>query len=444
MDRPPAPIRVSIVGGGFVGITTAVSFGERGHEIELVESDPARLASLREGRIPFFEPGVEEGWRALQQAGRVHVASALTRPADVVFLCVGTPQGPDGAPDLSQVAAAAAAVCDALSRWPEAPAVVVKSTVPPGTGRNVVLPALERAGALGVAFGLASNPEFLREGSALADARHPDRIVVGPFDGLSASRLRALYSGYSSPYVETTPETSETIKYVANAFLATKVAFANEIGNVCEPLGVHVDEVMRGVGLDPRIGPLFLRAGLGFGGSCFPKDVTAFAHLAREHGAPSRILEAVLEQNEAQPLRAVSLAQELIGPLPGKRVVILGLAFKAETSDVRETRALPLYRALVEAGAEVTCCDPIAGPSFAALVGEELRIVADPRAALRGQDLAIVQTEWPHFRAIPPADYLALMRRAAIVDGRRALDGAALAAAGAEYRAIGVGRGDKK
>lgn len=434
-------MKITIVGGGFVGIATSVSLAERGHLVTLVESDAPRLSRLARGELPFHEPGLGEAFAAQVTQRNIRCSGSLaTAPAsELVFVCVGTPPRPDGSADLTQLEAASDAIAGAIRGWGRPAVVAVKSTVPPGTTRRIVLARLAPLGVVGDAFGLAANPEFLREGSALADARDPDRIVVGSLDGLAEARMRELYRDMECPYVATTLETAEMTKYAANALLAIKVSFANEMANLCEPVGVHVDDVMKGVGLDARLGPAFLTAGLGFGGSCFPKDVSALAALAREKNVPARLLDAVLETNDAQPLRAIDLAREIVGPLRGKRILILGLAFKAATSDVRGSRALVLYRALAKEGAEVTCTDPVAGDEFARAAGEDVHIVRDVREALVGQDLAILHTAWPEYASLAPDEFLARMRRPAIVDGRRALDAARLHAAGIEYRAIGVG-----
>lgn len=432
-------MRIAIVGGGFVGVTTAVAFAERGHTILLTEADDARLATLRAGRVPFFEPGLAEAFAGASSSGALSVVRSVADAGrlDAAFLCVGTPPRQDGSADVRQLLVAAEQLATSVAaEWRTA--VIVKSTVPPGTAREVVLPALRKRGVPGVDFGLGVNPEFLREGSALVDARKPDRIVVGAFDVIAQARLSELYSGWPCPTLEVSPETAEMIKYASNAYLALKIGFANEIANLCERTGVHVDEVMRGVGMDARIGPQFLRAGLGFGGSCFPKDLRALHSLGQAKASATPILDAVLAANETQPLRAVALVGDVLGGLAGRRVALLGLAFKPATSDVRETRAWPIYRALIEAGAEVVCHDPVAGVEFQRMIGSEVRLAGSPAEALDGADACIIQTEWPEYARLTPADF-ARMRRKVVVDGRRVLDAQKLAGAGITYRAVGVG-----
>ncbi|HWG92322.1 MAG TPA: UDP-glucose/GDP-mannose dehydrogenase family protein [Candidatus Thermoplasmatota archaeon] len=434
-------MRVTIVGAGFVGISTAISLAENNHAVTLVEVNPERLQKLRAGVPFFFEEGVAEALKTELAQGRLAVADSLKNapPAEVIFLCVGTPPAPDGSADLRQLRAAAREVAMAMSHYGHFTTVAVKSTVPPGTTRGAILPILAETGKLGETFGLAMTPEFLREGTALADARNPDRVVIGAADPRGAEVLSTLLRVEGKPLVVTDPETAEMIKYVSNSLLATKVGFANEIANLSYKVGVNVDEVMKAVGLDHRLGPHFLKAGPGFGGSCFPKDLAALDTFARQNGIHLGIVKAVLEGNEAQPLRVVDMAAEVAGGLAGKRVTILGVAFKAGTSDVRETRAQPIYEALVAAGAHVTCYDPIAQDEFCHLLGREVAFAPTVAAALDGADVCILHTDWPEFRSIPAEEFARRMRSPIVVDSRRFLDGRVLAAAGVTYRALGNG-----
>lgn len=436
--------RVSIIGAGYVGLCTGVVFAKHGHDVTIVEVMPERLASLRAGKVPFFEPGVQEALREALDAGRLRATDdhqKAVHDTDVTFLCVGTPQGADGAIDLAFVRGAARDVGKALASKKDYHVVVTKSTVVPGTAEGVVGAEVAVASGKrpGKDFGVASNPEFLREGSAMKDALAPDRIVVGAIDRRAADVVWSLYAAFSCPKITTDPKTAEMIKYAANAFLATKIAFANEMANVCERLGIDYYEVADGIGHDFRINPHFLRAGVGFGGSCFPKDVAAIAHVARSAGAPSGLLDAVLENNEKQPLVAVRLLEEEVGALEGKRIALLGLAFKPDTDDVRETRALPIWQALTDAGADVVCYDPEARDTFRRLA-PEATVVASAQEALTGADGAIVQTEWAELKALPPAKIVAWMRSPVLVDGRRTFDPHAMRAAGVRYRAVGLGK----
>lgn len=412
-------MQLCIVGGGFVGTTSATVFAEWGHAVTLVEVDPRRREALQDGQLPFYEAGLQAAWSA---AGVTVVGSLAeaSRP-ELVFLCVGTPSRSDGGADLRHLREA----CEQIAAQDWDATVVVKSTVPPGTTRDVVTLLVGRA---------AMNPEFLREGCALEDGRSPDRVVLGVQDAVSEERLRELFSGVTCPIVVTDPTTAEMVKYSANAMLATRIAFTNEIGNLCQRTGVDVDEVMHAVGLDFRIGPHFLKAGVGFGGSCFPKDVAALRATAAGLGVEMPILESVLANNEEQPMRAVELLTDALGGLSGKKVALLGLAFKPDTSDVRETRALPIYRALVDAGAHVVCHDPKANDEFAGLV-DGVKTVSSSGEALSGVAACVVQTEWPEYREIPAEAFPAV-----VVDGRRHLDRDALEAAGKRYFGVGDGR----
>jgi UDPglucose 6-dehydrogenase len=437
-------VRVAVLGAGYVGACTAAVLAEQGHRVVLADPDARRAGAVRRGEAPAYEPGLGDAIAAAVRRGALGATTdpvEAVRGAELSMLCVGTPPKRDGSQDLRFVKAASRQVGQALRGQRGWHCVVTKSTVLPGTTGGVVLPAVEKASGrrAGDGFGVAVNPEFLREGNALEDARAPDRVVVGALDEASAKAVWALYEGLACPKLTVSLGTAEMIKYASNAFLATKVGFANEVANLCRAIGLDAEEVMQGVGLDARIGPRFLRAGAGFGGSCFPKDVVALLRLGERERAPSRILKAVLGGNARQPLEVVRLARAALGSLEGKRVALLGLAFKPDTDDVRETRALPIYRALRAAGARVVCYDPHAGSGFRALAGSSVRLAASLGEALDGADCAVVQTEWAEFRALPPAEFVARMRRPLVVDGRRTFDPKAMRAAGVEYHAIGLG-----
>lgn len=426
---------IVVVGGGYVGLCTAVAFAEQGHRVTVIDVIPEKVARIKQGRAPFYEPGLEESLQRLISARVLDATTDLAasvRKADFTFLCVGTPQGPDGSQDLSYLRKATEEVGKALRNSQRSHVVVTKSTVVPGTARDVVVPTLEHGSGkrVGAGIGVGSNPEFLKEGTALQDARHPDRIVVGATDETTRAAIWSLYPGASCPRIDVDCTSAEMIKYAANAFLAVKISFANEMANIGDKLGVDWNHVVRGIGDDPRIGHLFLRAGIGFGGSCFPKDVAALSHVGREARAPSKLLDAVLEINERQPLRVVEMLEAALGPVQGKRIALLGLAFKPDTDDVRESRARPVWQALVARGAEVACYDPRASRGFSAL---------EPRADIRttlaesleGAHAAVVCTEWPEFHGLaarpdaPPV----------IIDGRRAV------APGGRSRYLAIGDG---
>ncbi len=351
------------------------------------------------------------------------VEGAVTE-AEVVFLCVGTPSREDGSIDTSYVRKAARERGEGLrSAEGSYKVVAVKSTVIPGTTEKVVRAALEKASGkkAGRDFGLAMNPEFLREGSAVEDALHPDRIVIGSLDERSRDALTAVYARVEAPRLLTDLRTAEMVKYATNAFLATKVSFANELANLCDAIGgLDVDKVVEGMGLDPRINPRFLKAGLGFGGSCFPKDVRAILAAGRTKGYEARLLKSVLEVNDRQPLQAVAMAEAAVGSLKGKRVAILGLSFKGGSDDVRESRAIPLAKALLRKGAKVVGYDPVANEAFHAAV-PKVEIAPDVKSALAGADVCVVHNDWPEWHSLTSKDF-DRMHGGAVVDGRRILD----------------------
>lgn len=435
-------MRAAILGAGYVGACTAAVLAEQGHQVIVADPDKERVMALAAGRAPVYEPGLDDALAMARASGRLSATTSTADAvdaSDVTLLCVGTPPKPDGSQDLKFLKAASQQVGQALRSKPWH-CVIVKSTVLPGTTEDVVAREVAKASGLqaGEGFGVAVNPEFLREGSALSDARAPDRIVVGQLDEASGKAAWALWEGLPGKRLTTDLATAELIKVASNAFLAAKVGLANDVANVAAAVGVDAAKVMEGVGLDARIGPQFLRFGAGFGGSCFPKDVRALVSLGKRVKKPSRILAAVLEANDAQPLEAVRLAREALGTLKGKRIALLGLAFKPDTDDVRETRALPLWQALTKAGATVICFDPRASENFRKLA-PKAKLAASALDALEGADCAIVQAEWSEFRALAPAEFKRRMRRPLVVDARRALDAARLRGGGVEYRAIGLG-----
>lgn len=424
---------VAIIGLGPVGLATGVALAAQGHRVFACDIDADRRAQIVRGRPPFYEKGIETALRKVLRLKRFSVVNTMEEavgPSEIVFLCVGTPskpnEGMDEGPLREAVKSLATAWRDSKRRT-----VVVKSTVVPGTTDNLVRPILETTNRT---YRLAVNPEFLREGHALADALRPDRIVLGVDGAATARILKALYRSARCPVFVTDLRTAEAVKYATNAFLATKVAFANELANLCQAFGVSYDEVHRGMGLDPRINPRFLVPGVGFGGSCFPKDVQALVAAGRKHGVESRVLDAVLAQNEVQYLRSIALLEEELGDLRGKRIAVLGLAFKGETDDVRETRAVPIARTLLSKGAVVVGYDPLAGPSFSRLV-PEVKVVGSAKEALAGAHGAILQAEWPAFSRLTAKDFLATMATPVVVDGRRILDPKKMR--GVRFRRIG-------
>ncbi len=411
-------MRITVVGGGYVGLVTGACFAELGHTVNIVEIDAEKAAAINAGRAPIHEQGLDALLE--QHAGKRLRAGTDYGPvadADISFVCVGTPPAADGSADLSMVAAASRSIGEALRAGKKSHTVVVKSTVPPGTTAGLVVPTvLERSGRDDVGF--AMNPEFLREGRAVEDFLHPDRIVIGSRDDGSGDSVAAAYQGLSAPVVRCNLTAAEMIKYASNALLATKISFANEVGNVCKRLGIDVYEVMEGVGMDHRVSPHFLSAGAGFGGSCFPKDVAALVSLAESLGEEPSLLRSVLDVNDRQPLRMVRLLEERIGDLSGKRVAVLGLAFKDNTDDIRESRAIPVIAELLRRGATVAAYDPLAVASMRR-VFPGIDYAASAADALRGADACLVMTEWPEFSDLNGE--FDLMRTRVVIEGRRIL-----------------------
>lgn len=406
-------MKISIIGCGYVGTVTGVCFADLGHDIVFHDIDEKKLDLLSRGKSPIYERSLDD----LIQRNREHLATtsdlaAAVRDTDITFICVGTPSGDDGSIDLTYVLSAGAMIGKALQETQDFHPVIVKSTVFPGSTEGPVRSVLEEGSGKQtfVDFGLGSNPEFLREGNAVQDFRGPDRIVLGAKDARTMRALGDLYASIDCPKIETSIRTAEMIKYASNAFLATKISFANEIGNLAKRLRIDSEEVFAGVGLDSRIGPAFFRTGIGFGGSCFPKDIRALIAGAGVYGEHLQIIHAALRVNEDQPLKLVRLIQGHIPKLKGRRIGILGLAFKPNTDDVRESRAIPIIRALLDAGAEVVAYDPLAMESFAALFPD---IEYAPSAqAILASDAVLITTEWEEFEHL---DYSGKI----VIDGRR-------------------------
>jgi UDPglucose 6-dehydrogenase len=413
-------MKISVVGGGYVGLVTGACFAELGHDVTVIEIDPEKVRAINNGRPPVYEPGLEEilkkntGKNLRAGTGYESVFSA-----EIVFISVGTPPQPDGSANLAYIESAATSIGKALKNNPLFSVVVVKSTVPPGTTEKMVRPLVLRAsGKTENEIGFAMNPEFLREGRAVEDFLHPDRIVIGCSDRRTCDRIAEVYCTIPAPVICTGLPAAEMIKYASNAFLATKISFANEIGNLCKSLGIDVYEVMKGVGLDARIGPQFLNAGAGFGGSCFPKDVSALIALARGAGENPVLLPSVLAVNEQQPRRMIDLLEKRIGAPGGKRIAILGLAFKDNTDDIRDSRAIPVIRELVQKGAHITAYDPMAVPNMRQLF-PGIEYCPSAAGALTGADACLVMTEWPEFSQLDRE--FDLMAHKVIIEGRRIL-----------------------
>jgi UDPglucose 6-dehydrogenase len=423
---------VGVIGSGYVGLVTAAALAGLGHDVICLDIDAAKVARLRRGEVPITEAGLTECFRRHRRR-----LSFTTDPAGLfgrvamAFVTVDTPPLPSGDADLSRVES----VVDAIPAGVGAVTLVMKSTVPVGTGERIRR-QLRRRGLDHVRY--VANPEFLREGSALHDVTHPDRIVVGSDDASAAAAVAALWAPLGGSIVRCDVASAEMIKLASNAYLATKVSFVNEIANVCGVVGADVTVVAEGMGLDRRIGPAFLSAGLGYGGSCFPKDVIALKQLAGNSGYHFHLLSSVIEVNELQKRRVVTILSGRLGSLVGKRVALLGLAFKPGTDDVREATSLVLAARLAAEGVELVVHDPVVAGSVARLLPFGTRRAATAVEAVRGADAAVIVTEWPEYAALLDPATSASMGRPLLVDGRNMLDPAAAAAAGYDW--VGIGR----
>ena len=413
-------MKISVIGGGYVGLVSAVCFAQLGHTVGLIEIDIDRASSISRGSPQIYEKGLEALLsKHLEKSLHVSTAYDAIPDTEIFFICVGTPEGDNGHPDLSMIQSACQSLGRSLIDMDSYHVVVVKSTVPPGTTEGLVVPTvLEHSQRAGDEIGFCMNPEFLREGRAVEDFMHPDRIVIGSNDSRAGDWAESAYRGIEAPIVRTGIKSAEMIKYASNAFLATKISFANEIGNLCKRLGIDVYEVMEGVGKDHRISPPFLDAGAGFGGSCFPKDLSALIHLAEGMNEEPLILRSVQNVNERQPARMLELLQKKIGSLEGKRIAVLGLAFKNDTDDVRQSRSIPVILELEEMGARIAAYDPQANDNMKKLI-PDIEYCSRVTDALEDADACIVMTEWPEFGLLD--EEFDLMKNRVIIEGRRIL-----------------------
>src|SRR4051812_49127609 len=416
---------IGVIGAGWVGLVTAACFAELGHDVHVRDIVQEKVESLRRGEVPIFEPGLSE--MLARNPERLHYTTDmgdLLPNAELLFCCVDTPPSYSGDADLSRVNRVVEEVGGSADH-----ALIMKSTVPVGTGRSI-----RRSDG---SIGYVSNPEFLKEGTAVHDFMNPDRVVVGFDDGEQGDGVVGLYEPLDAPIIRTDVASAEMIKLASNAFLATKISFINEIANVSEELGANVDEVARGMGLDERIGPQFLKAGLGYGGSCFPKDVTALKQLAGNTGYHFQLLTAVIEVNELQKRRAIGKLQKHLGSLVGREIALLGLAFKPNTDDMREATSLVLAGRLQSEGANVRVYDPVAAERASEFLAGAT-IAATALEALDGADGAVLVTEWPEFRELDwDGEVKRRMAKPLVVDGRNFLDEELMKDAGFTYEGIG-------
>jgi UDPglucose 6-dehydrogenase len=430
--------KIAVIGTGYVGLCTAVTFAHLGNDVIALDIDAAKIARLAAGDCPIFEPGLETLLAAQTAAGHLTFTTqydAAIRGADFAFICVNTPPAPDGGADLCFVRAAAVSIAASLTPGHRT-IIVDKSTMPVGSG-DMVHGLLGEHAPVGAAFAVVANPEFLREGAAVHDMLHPDRIVLGSRERAAAEAVAALYSAFDTPVLVTDLRTAEMIKYAANAFLATRISFMNEVAQICESVGADVREVAAGMGMDRRIGPHFLNAGIGFGGSCFPKDVLALAHMGEGSGCTPRLLRATLAINRDARQRFVGKIAASLGTLEGATVAVWGLAFKPDTDDLREAPALEIIRTLQSQGATVRAYDPVAMDAACVLL-PGVTMCDDAYAAAEGADAVLLVTEWAAFRRIDFRRLHATMRRPVLIDGRNLYDAAELRAVGFIYDGVGL------
>lgn len=429
--------KICVVGTGYVGLVTGTCFADLGNDVTCLDVDNTRIENLKKGQMPIYEPGLEQLVEHNVQAGRLHFSTdykeALANAA-YAFIAVGTPSGNDGEADLQYVKAAAEAIAEIVD-WPIV--VINKSTVPVGTGDWVADVITSKRAGKPLQFSVVSNPEFLREGSAISDFMTPDRVVLGSLDKEAAQKVSALYQPLRCTVMITDLRTAEMIKYASNAFLATRISFINEIANICEELGADITEVARGMGYDKRIGPSFLDAGLGWGGSCFPKDVKALEHMAVLHGSQPQLLQAVMEINRNQRRRAVMKLRKALGSLQGKTIGVLGISFKPNTDDIRDAPAIEIIHLLQNEGAQVRAYDPQAMDN-AAKVLTKVELCDTPYAVAENADALLLATQWNEFTQLDFSRIYKSMRTPVLLDGRNLWNSEALKKMGFKY--FGMGR----
>ena len=431
-------MHICVVGVGYVGLVTGACFAEFGVNVTCVDKDEGKIKLLSKGEVPFYEPGLTELVRKNVQEGRLSFsteAGSAIRQALVVFIAVGTPSAPDGSADLKYIKEVAVTIGRNLDGYK---VIVTKSTVPVGTSQ-IINQIIEEERKSGVAFDVVSNPEFLREGSAIEDFMRPNRVVIGTESDQAIAILKDLYSPLyliETPFVITDVQTSEMIKYASNAFLATKVSFINEMANICEQVGADVHQVAKGMGLDGRIGSKFLHPGPGFGGSCFPKDIRAIEKIGRDHGYNFQIVKAVNRVNKRQPKLMIEKINNTIGGLKGKAIAILGLTFKPNTDDMREAPSITIIRGLQRQGAEIRVFDP-AGMREAQKIFRSVYYAKDAYDAAQGAHCLVIITEWNQFRNLNWQRMAELLREPVVVDLRNIYEPGKMRALGFRYTCVG-------
>lgn len=432
-------MNIAVIGTGYVGLVTGACFAEFGVHVTCVDVDTEKVDKLNKGIIPIYEPGLDTIVEKNVEAGRLHFTTDIqsaVKDSLVVFLAVGTPPQADGTPDMSYYRQAAKDVAEAMNGYK---VLVTKSTVPVGTGKWLREFVAENL-ATPTEFGVASNPEFLREGAAITDFMRPDRVVIGSNEDRAIDVMKELYRPLyliETPIIITSLEAAELIKYAANAFLATKITFINEVANLCDAIGCDVHDVARGMGMDNRIGRKFLHPGPGYGGSCFPKDTRALTTVADQFGVETRIVDAVIEANERQRDAMIPKIEKLAGDLKGKQIGVLGLSFKPETDDMRESPATDIIKMMIERGATVKAYDPVAMDE-AKHVLPDIEYAVDEYAAIDGADMMVIITEWNQFRALDMEKVKKLLKAPKIADLRNVYEPTDMRELGFEY--VGVGR----
>ncbi|MFB4213363.1 UDP-glucose/GDP-mannose dehydrogenase family protein [Shouchella sp. JSM 1781072] len=426
--------KIAVVGTGYVGLVTGVALSEIGHYVACVDINQSKVESMRAGKSPIYEPTLSELMLKNVEAGRLSFTTKhkdAFEGADAIYIAVGTPQKEDGTADLCFIESVANNIADHLSNYA---VVVTKSTVPVGTN-DYIKRYIEQL--TDVPFDVVSNPEFLREGSAVHDTFKGDRIVIGADSRIGGDLIEEINKPFDIPVFRTDIRSAEMIKYASNAFLATKISFVNEIANLCEKLDANVDDVAKGMGQDKRIGDKFLNAGIGYGGSCFPKDTSALVQIAGNVEHEFTLLKAVIEVNYKQQRLLVEKAKEYFGSLRGKKIALLGLAFKPNTDDMREAASITLSQELVLAGAQVVAYDPIATENAKALLPEAVDYVESPNQAIKGADTAFVVTEWGDICALTPEDFKTNLKEPVVFDGRNCFDLEVMKEAGLNYYSVG-------
>ncbi len=432
-------MKLTIIGSGYVGLTTGACFAEVGHHVMCVDNDPRKIETLLAGKIPIFEPGLDTIVRKNVVSKRLQFTTSTEQGVEhgeVIFIAVPTPPQPDGSVDLSFIEKVAREIAVCLDSYR---IVVDKSTVPVKTGERVAH-TIRRYAKPGVDFDIVSNPEFLREGSAVEDLMNPDRIVIGSNSDRALAVMQKVYEPFVAPVLVTDMNSAELIKHAANSFLALKISYINAISEICEASGADVEKVAEGIGMDKRIGRSFLNAGLGYGGSCFPKDIAAFIAIADQLGTPFNLLKEVQKINTHQFTRFLDAIREALWVLKEKKIAVWGVSFKPNTDDVRSSVAVNIIEALVKEGADVTAYDPKAMEKFKELsVSSKVKLADSPLEAARGAEALIIATEWSEFTCIDLAELRDVMRAPLIFDGRNLIDPSAAAAYGFQYRGIGRG-----